>query len=251
MLVKNTYAYIIHSLLKKFLALKETKIIPLSNPKYFLIVRQHNQLGDLLAGVSLLRAIKEKYPESKITFIVSPVNYQGLEKNQFIDNIFIFDKKKLFNPSYFVKLYKILRKGYDVGIVPVIVSISFTSNLLCRLSNSKIRIGARSLDGKTNESGYLFDKLVDIDWRKFPDSNVSDRILDIVRPFGIDTNNFQSEITFNADDTESADEFLKKLDVNAHDIVVGFHCGAGKKQNRWSLLKYAELIQKLQKDYQC
>jgi heptosyltransferase-2 len=249
MSAKKYYSNIIHFILKKFLALNETPISPLSSPKNFLIVRQHNQLGDILAGVSLLRAIKEKYPASKITFIVSPVNYPGLVKNQFIDELFVFDKKKLFLPIYLVELFKILRKEYDVGVVPVIVSISFTSNLLCRLSKSKVRIGPRSLDGKPNESVYLFDKLVDIDWRRYPDLNVADRILDIVRPFGIDTKIFRSQITTEEKDIKSAEHFLKSLETTSGDIVIGFHCGAGKKQNRWSLIKYAELIQKLKKDY--
>ena len=200
MSAKKFYSTLIHTILKKFLALTETEIAPLSNPKNILIVRQHNQLGDLLASVSLFRAIKEKYPQCKITLIVSPVNYTGLVKNKFIDDLFIFDKRKLLLPTYFLELYEILRKKYDAAIVPVTVSISFTSNLLCRFSNSKIRIGPRSLDGKPNESAYLFDKLVDIDWRKYPDSHVADRILDIVRPFGIDTKNFHSEISFDESD---------------------------------------------------
>jgi len=249
MVARKTNAKLIHFILKKLLALTETPITPLPNPQNILIVRQHNQLGDLLAGVSLLRAIKEKYPGSKITFIVSPMNYPGLVKNQFIDELFIFNKKKLFLPGYFLQLIKTLRKQYDVAIVPVIVSISFTSNLICRFSNSNIRIGPRCLDGKPNESAYLFDKLVDIDWRKFPDSNVADRILDIVRPFGIDTNNFRSEISFDGKDIESADRFLQTLNVASHDNVIGFHCGAGKKTNRWSLIKYVELIQKLRQDF--
>jgi len=249
MSAKKFYKTLIHTILKEFLALPETPITPISNLKNFLIVRQHNQLGDLLAAVSVLRAIKEKYPQGKITLIVSPVNYTGLVKNKFIDDLFLFDKKKLFLPSYLIKLYKILRKQYDVAIVPVTVSISFTSNLLCRFSNSKTRIGPRSLDGKPNESAYLFDNLVDIGWRKYPDSNVADRILDIVRPFGIDTKNFRSEITYDLKDVESADKFLKSLNVTHKDIVIGFHCGAGKKQNRWSLLKYIELIKNLNLDY--
>jgi len=249
MLAKRYYSNFIHFILKKFLTLNETPIAPLTNPSNFLVVRQHNQLGDLLSGVSVLRAIKEKYPQSKTTLIVSPVNYTGLVKNKFIDELFIFDKKKLLLPVYFFKLYKILKKQYDAAIVPVTVSISFTSNLLCRFSNSKIRIGARSLDGKPNESAYLFDKLVDIDWRKFPDSNVGDRILDIIRPFGIDTNNFRSEITFDEKDTEAADKFLKSLDIRSQDIVIGFHCGAGKKTNRWSLIKYVELMKQLNQDF--
>jgi ADP-heptose:LPS heptosyltransferase len=249
MSAKKFYTSLIHTILKKFLALNETKIVPLSNPKTFLIVRQHNQLGDLLAGVSLLRAIIEKYPQSRITLVVSPANYTGLVKNKFIDDLFIFDKRKLLLPIYLFKLYKILRKEYDTAIVPVTVSISFTSNLLCRFSNSKTRIGTRSLDGKPNESAYLFDKLINIDWRKYPDSHVADRILDIVRPFGIDTNNFRSEITFDESDIKSADKFLAEMNVGHQDIVIGFHCGAGKKQNRWSLLKYVELIKLLAQEY--
>lgn len=249
MSAKKFYSTLIHTILKKFLTLNETEITPLINPKSFLIVRQHNQLGDLLASVSLLRAIKEKYPQSKITLIVSPVNYTGLVKNKFIDELFVFDKKKLFLPTYFAKLYKVLRNHFDVAIVPVTVSISFTSNLLCRFSNSSTLIGPRSLDGKPNESAYLFDKLVDIDWRKYPDSHVSDRILDIIRPFEMDTKNFRSEITFDGTDIEVADKFLKSLSITSQDIVVGFHCGAGKKQNRWSLLKYVELIKLLAQEY--
>lgn len=249
MLDKKYYSKFIHSIFKKFLALKESPIAEITNPKNILIVRQHNQLGDLLAGVSLLRAIKEKYPNSRTTIIVSPDNYYGLIKNRFIDELFIFDKKKLLLPTYFIKLYKTLRKEYDITIVPVTVSISFTSNLLCRFSNSKLKIGPRSLDGKQNESAYLFDNLVDIDWRRFPDSNVADRVLDIVRPFGIDTNNFRSEISFDESDVESATDFLKTLNAHPKDIIIGFHCGAGKKQNRWSLLKYVELIKLLNQEY--
>jgi len=249
MSLKKLYSPLIHSVLKKYLSLKETPIVPLENPKNILIIRQHNQLGDLLAGVSILRAIKERYPNSRITYIVSPVNFSGLIKNPFVDELFIFDKKKIFNPFYFKRLFKILRKQYDAAIVPVTVSISFTSNLLCRFSNSKVRIGPRSLDGKPNESAYLFDKLVDIDWRKYPDSNVADRILDIVRPFGIDTKNFRSEINFDENDLSTAKKFLAAMGVKSNDTVIGIHCGAAKKQNRWSLVKYVELIKLLSQHY--
>lgn len=240
---------LIHLIFKFLFSLKETPISPAINPKHILVVRQHNQLGDLLAGVSLFRAIKETYPKCKITLIVSPQNFSGIVKNKYIDEYFIFDKKKLLMPTYILKLTKILRKPYDMAIVPVTVSISFTSNLLCRFSNSKIRIGPRSLDGKPNESSYLFDKLIEIDWRKYPDSNVADRILDIVRPLGIDTNNLRSEISFDEKDLESADKFLAEMNVNSQDIIIGFHCGAGKKQNRWSLLKYVELIKLIKKNF--
>ncbi|MEJ2617337.1 MAG: glycosyltransferase family 9 protein, partial [Ignavibacteriaceae bacterium] len=221
----------------------------LGSPKKFLIVRQHNQLGDLLAGVSLFRAIKETYPESHITLIVSPFNYPGLIKNRFIDRMFIFDKKRIFNPDYISEFYRLLREDYDVTIVPVVVSISFTSNLIARFSKSKVRIGPESLNGEINDSRYLFDRRIKLDWRKHPDSNVSERSLDIVRPFGINTKNYHSEISFDEDDVKAANEFIDEMELKKEQLLIGLHVGAGKPNNRWSLQKYISLINNLNQKY--
>ena len=163
----------VNSLFRKILSVEKNTNLDLGRPKTFIIIRQHNQLGDLLAGVSLFRAIKDTYPESRITLVVSPANHPGLVKNKFIDRIFVFDKKKIYNPFYFSRFVKLLRESYDVAIVPVVVSISFTSNLLARIANAKTRIGPETLNGKINESAYFFDRRVVLDWRNHPDSNVS------------------------------------------------------------------------------
>ena len=235
----------IYSIFEKTLALEENKSREIDTPKKIIIIRQHNQLGDLLAGVSLFRALKETYPESHITLLVSPFNYPGMVKNKYIDRIFVFDKKELFNPSYFVRLKKILAEEYDLAIVPVVVSISFTSNLLARLSNSKIRIGPQSLDGKVNKSAYFFDRRVALDWRNHPDSNVSERSLDIVRPFRINTESYHSEISFDDEEMKNVEKFLADNNFDENKNLVGLHVGAGKPPNRWSLQKYKSLMNRL------
>jgi ADP-heptose:LPS heptosyltransferase len=235
----------IYSIFEKTLAVEESKSRDIGTPKKIIIIRQHNQLGDLLAGVSLFRALKETYPESHITLLVSPFNYPGMVKNKYIDRIFVFDKKELFNPLYFVRFKKILAEEYDLAIVPVVVSISFTSNLLARLSNAKIRIGSQSLDGKLNKSAYFFDRRVSIDWRNHPDSNVSERSLDIVRPFGINTDNYHSEISFDNEEMKNVEKFLADNNFDENKNLVGLHVGAGKPPNRWSLQKYTSLMNRL------
>jgi heptosyltransferase-2 len=234
---------------KVLLSVKENESRDLGNPKNILIIRQHNQLGDLLAGVSIFRAIKETYPDTKITLFVSPFNYPGMVKNKFLYRIFVFDKKRLLNPLYLIKTWRILRENYDLAIVPVVVSISFTSNLLARISKSKIRIGANSLEGKTNSSSYFFDRRVDLDWRKHPDSNVSERSLDIVRPFGINTDNYRSEISFNGNDSAFADNFIDDFSDRSKKYLIGLHVGAGKPNNRWSLEKYSSLMKRIDTEY--
>jgi heptosyltransferase-2 len=228
---------------EKLLSVEENKSTELGNPKKFLIVRQHNQLGDLLAGVSLFRAVKETYPGSHLTLVVSPFNYPGLIKNKYIDRLFVFDKKKIYNPIYLEGFRRLLKEQYDIVIVPVVVSISFTSNLISRISNSKIRIGAK------NESDFFFDRRVTLDWRMHPDSNVSERSLDIVRPFGINTTNYRSEITFDDEDIKEADKFISFLKYKQSDFLIGLHIGAAKIPNRWAVFKYAALIKKLNDTY--
>ncbi len=245
----KTLDKLIYGAVKKLFSVQENKSRDLGNPEKFLIIRQHNQLGDLLAGVSILRAIKETYPGCNITLIASPFNYPGVVKNKFIDRLFVFDKKKLIDPGYFKNILDILNEKYDVAIVPVTVSISFTSNLLTRFAKAKIRVGPESLNGTSNKSSFLFDRRVDIDWRKHPDSNVADRILDIVRPFGITTSNYESEITFDGEDLKNAEVFISALKEDKDKLIIGMHVGAGKIPNRWSLKKYLELMEKLNKEF--
>jgi len=248
---KSFPSSLIISLFKLILAVPENKSTELGELKKILVIRQHNQFGDMLAGVSLFRALKEKYPESQVTLIASPDNYYGVTKNKFIDRLIVFDKRKIFNPEYFSTFSKILREGFDAVIVPVTVSVSFTSNLIARLSNSKIRIGPKSLDGVINESSFVYDRRVDIDWRKYPDSNVAEHILEVVKPFGISTDDFSSEISLDETDITFAKDFLSEINYDKKSYLIGLHIGAGKPQNRWSLQKYIELIEKLNSNYNC
>lgn len=248
---KNFFTNLLLTLFKKLFEVQENNSTDLGELKNILIVRQHNQLGDLLAGVSLLRAIKEKYPQSQITIILSKENYKGLLKSRFVNELFVFDKTKLFNPFYLLRFLKLLRKKYDAVFVPVTVSISFTSNLIARLSDSAVRVGPKSLDGRVNDSQFFFDRRIEIDWRKHPDSHVSDRILDLVRPFGINTKDFSSEINFDEKDLSLAKSFLSEIIKHNLSVVIGLHVGAGKPQNRWSLNKYIQLIEMLNKNFSC
>lgn len=248
---KSFTSNLLNSLLKKIFAAKENQSKNIGDVKTILVIRQHNQLGDMLAGISLFRALKEKYPNAHLTLLSSTDNYYGVIKNKFIDELIVFDKSKMFNPLNLFSLIQKIRKGFDVAIVPVTVSISFTSNLLAGLSKSKIKIGPNSLDGILNESAYFFDRRVDIDWRKYPDSNVSEHILEIVKPFGIDTKDLSSEISFDEGDLSKAKNFIRELVTNQNPLLIGLHVGAGKSANRWSLKKYCDLIEKLDEEFTC
>jgi ADP-heptose:LPS heptosyltransferase len=249
MSANNTASNIVYTFFKIFFSVSENASRYITPPQKIIIIRQHNQLGDMLASVSLLRALRETYPDSHLSLVVSPDNYPAVSKNKLIDRTFIFDKRKFINPIYVLRLINSLREKYDLVIVPATVSISFTSDLLARLTNSEIRIGVKSLDGKFNRSSFFFDRRIDLDWRKHPDSNVSERILDIARPFGIDTQNFKSVISFDDDDLAEANKFIDEFSDKKKKFLIGLHVGAGKPNNRWSLDNYAALVARIDRNY--
>ncbi|MFA7228209.1 MAG: glycosyltransferase family 9 protein [Melioribacteraceae bacterium] len=214
-----------------------------------MIVRQHNQFGDLLASVSLFRAVKESFPGVHLTLIASPENYFAVVKNEYIDDLIIYDRKKILNPYHLLKFRKKIRDNYDLAIVPATVAVSVTSCLIAAFSKSNVKIGPLSLNGKKNDIAYVFNHRIDLDWRRYPDAHVSEFILDIVRPFGIKTKNYRASISFDGNDVTSVNGFLDSFPPDEFRMLIGLHVGAGKIQNRWSLNKYAELIERIGSKY--
>lgn len=249
MSIKDRFRKVAINLLKKFLAAPELTDQSIGTPQKILVIRQHNQFGDLLASVSLLRAIKESFPSCHLTLIASVENHQAVIKNEFIDNLVIYDRRKLLSPAYITQFKKILRKDYDLAIVPATVAVSLTSCIIAAFSKAKIKIGPGILNGDKNDLAYVFHHRINLDWRKCPDAHVSDFTLDIVRPFGIKTRNFKSSVSFTENDIKTADEFLETFGPGQFSLLIGFHIGAGKQQNRWSLFKYAGLIERIQSKY--
>ena len=244
----NIFSKIFLALLRVLFSVKED-VSPLGNPKRILVIRQHNQFGDLLASVSLFRAIKETFPECELSVVVSPDNYYAVTKNKFIDRTFLFDKKKVFSFKYLKELFSFLQNKYDAVVVPATVSISATSCILSRLSDAQKRIGPESLEGKPNKLSFLFHHRVKLNWKQYPDAHVSEFSLDIVRPLGISTNDYTSEISFDSGDENYVSDFIKSNFNNSDNILIGLHTGAGKPPNRWSLDNYVEVINFLRTEY--
>ena len=245
----NFVSSLIAKILRVFLSVDEKDFTSLKTIKKVLIVRQHNQFGDLLASVSLFRAIKESFPECRLTVIVSPENYYAITKNKFIDEYFIFDKKRIFKFGYLAKLIDILRNEYDLTIVPVTVAISKTSCLISRLAKSNFRVGPKSLDGKSNQFDFLFNKSIEMNWLKNPDRHVSDFGQDIFRPLGISTTDLKSEITYDAEDEQAAEEFIESIKLDKEEKLIGLHVGAGKLSNRWSVVNFCNVMTLINENY--
>ena len=136
--------------LKLFLKARPLTVndIDFAGVRNILIVRQHNQLGDMLCSVPLFASLRKKFPDAHITLVASPINYEILfsEINPYINEVITYDKSGPVSIRKFLK--KLRQRDYQIGIVPSTVSVSRTSHIINALSRAKVKVGVKSIDGK-------------------------------------------------------------------------------------------------------
>jgi len=221
--------------------------------KNILIVRQHNQLGDMLCSVPLFAAIRKKYPLAHITLVASPINYEILfsDINPYIDKVITYRKSPFKN---LIEFYKELKNhDYQIGIVPSTVSLSRTSHLINYFSGAKVRVGVKSIDGKLNVMEYLLNIKSDFQWETKKLHQV-DRNLDVGKQIGCTLSESEKSevmIHLSKDEKTFSDEYIGNIFPDKNKLILGFHPGAGKIQNRWDKENFIDLMKKLYQKYNC
>ena len=76
-----------------------------------LLITRHDKIGDFLVSLPLFQAIKEQYPTTKLTALVSKINFDFAKSLDFIDDVILYDKNDL-NKT----LQDIKSKKFDVSI---------------------------------------------------------------------------------------------------------------------------------------
>jgi ADP-heptose:LPS heptosyltransferase len=237
--------------------LRNAALQPPRNParmQNILVVRQHNQLGDMLCVVPLLRALRERFPSSRIQLLTSPVNNAVMLHHRLLDGVINFDKREFLGDGklrvgrlrQFVRELK--ENRFDLAIVPSTVSMSMTSDLLAYWSGASTRIGPGTLDGVKNKGRWLYTERVDLSWIDFPERHQTLRNLDIARSLGLDVPALDLEMTLLTEERARGQAEVQHIRSGAR-LVIAFHPGAGKVPNRWPTESFRSTIEQLYHRY--
>jgi len=216
----------------------------ISSVKDILVVRQHNQIGDMLCSLPLYAALKKKYPNSRITLVAAKTNYEipFFDINPYLDKVIIFDKGDF---KSLLTFYRKLRGSkYQIGIVPSTIKVSRTSHIINFLSGAKIMIGVKSVDGYENSSHRLLNVKSDFNWKN---THQTKRNLEVVSQISCDLTDEEIKsirFRFSTEEINEAKEYLQKEFPDKSKKIIGFHPGAGKTVNMWSTKYFIELIKK-------
>jgi heptosyltransferase-2 len=215
-----------------------------------LVVRQHNQLGDMLCVVPLLRALRDRFPSARITLLASPGNRDIMLHHPCLDEVITYDKRDYLRDGSprlgsFRRFVRSVRgRSFDLAVVPSTVSVSFSSDALAFLSGARVRVGAGSLSGNPNPSGFFFNIPRDLDWASEPHRHQTLRNWDVLGPWLGPPATLSHEMGFAAGEREGGREFVDRT-RRGLPLCVAYHPGAGKPPNRWPADRFAEVANSL------
>ncbi|HRH40730.1 MAG TPA: glycosyltransferase family 9 protein [Pyrinomonadaceae bacterium] len=206
-----------------------------------ILVLNFGQLGDVILSFPVMSAIREKFPNAKITFmggkaVAEIVKLSGYSDAQIVvDRVKLRDSAKLWSIRQIFKLIgEVRREKFDFVID--LHSLSET-NLLGFLSGAKKRLYSnrenRSLDFLSNfrPRPPLEDK----------SKHIAERYLDIIKPLEIENVKKIVQITPNQNDLEFVENLWQKHKLEKS--VIGLFPGAGHLSRRWSLQNFSILAE--------
>lgn len=221
------------------------------DPAYFrngrfdkiLVIRQHNQMGDMILAIPAFRALRGAYPHSRIGVVSSTLNRGVLMNNPFVDRLFEYDKRDVFS---LVRLIRdVRRERYDLVIVLHTVSFSFTSVALAVLSRARLRIGSTSRElGDSLTGSYLNLTLPLPDDEELAGMSETEHNLYPLRAIGVDTDDLSPVIVPGAE-SESWAEAFDEANWKAGAARLMVHPGAGKAENIWPPERHASVVNEL------
>lgn len=209
-------------------------------PRRILVVRQHNQMGDMLCATPCFRAIKETWPAAAVALVTAPVNREVVAHNPHLDRLFLFEQRLWRRPVALTTWLRDLRRyGAELAFVLNSVSFSATSAFLALWSGARWVVG-----GDSAPFGSEVARAYSLRLPASPslDSHAVTHGLAPLQAVGIDTSDRATVLVPSPRQRQEAADLAARL------LPTGpfwaLHPGAGKRQNCWPAARFAEVAQR-------
>ena len=202
-----------------------------------ILIIQTAFLGDVILSTPMIKALRELFPDSFISFLLIPETKKALENNPYLDEILVYDKRKKRGLVSFCRMVSKIREcGFDLAVIP---HRSLRSAFLAYLSRIPQRIGFDT------SSGFFWftDKV------HYP-TNVHevDRNLSLLSGFNYHPKNMLPELFPSPNDYTYAGKLLQNSGIKERDKIVGIAPGSVWATKRWLPEGFAAVANLLQQN---
>ncbi|MGL5269361.1 MAG: glycosyltransferase family 9 protein [Selenomonadaceae bacterium] len=205
-------------------------------PKNILIVKL-SAIGDVIHALPVSYAIKETFPEARVTWVVEPPAYDLLVNNPYIDEIILFEKKKFKSFWGFIKNINPFRKKLQQHKYDVVLDLQglFKSAVIAWLSGADVKLGCANMREGSDKISRPVSGL-------HADGHIVERYLDVVRELGcrVETVVFPMEVT--GKEADIACKLITQAGADINNAYVVLAPGANWPNKRWPTKYYADLV---------
>jgi len=225
--------------------------LPLSLIKKILIVKQHDQLGDLLVATPAIRAVRKRFPGAHIAVVVREYTVPLMWENPNVDEIILFrENLKHWNFQIAKSFWSQLRSGggFDCAIVLNSVSRSFSSDLIAALSNATYVVGPNHIPFEPGVPEKIYN-VQTVRSRKI--QHEAEHYLDIVRQIGVKPDSLEYDLQLTAEEESEADRIIFDLGIRSGVPWIGVHFGALNREKRLPFDKLAKAVEWTKAHFDC
>lgn len=173
-----------------------------------ILVIQQKKIGDVLTSTILLEALRQKYPEAELHYLVNVHTIPVLENNPFIDEIVGFTSELQNSKLKFhAFLKKLNRRNYDI-VIDVYVKIS--SSLITYFTKANTRIGYHKY-----YSSFAYTKTIHrIEKPQHNSSLAIENRLKLLEPLGIEYAAIQPKLYLTKSEIDTAKTILLNSSID-------------------------------------
>ena len=195
-------------------------------------------LGDAVHVLPVVNALKRKWPESRITWVIQPVPYELVRAHPSVDDFIIFNRRRGMRA---VASYRELRRQFKGRRFDLLINLQvyLKAGLITALTPSRIKLG---FDRKrARDVNWLFTN------RRIPPrpmQHVQDQYFEFVEYLGIDPEPVEWGINLTSAERAEQSRFFEPLGPTAAIVV-----GSSKVAKNWAPNRYARVIEHLEGDF--
>jgi heptosyltransferase-1 len=188
-----------------------------ASPQRILLIRL-SAIGDIVMASPLIKALRGRYPQARLAWLVQPEVRELLERNTELDQLIVWprnDWRRLWREHRYRALWREVRaftrqlRAFDADLAIDLQGL-LKSGLWARLSGAPERIGLGSREG----SQHLMTRVLP---RGGDPGRISSEYLFLAEQLGLPTATFAMDIALAAEDRDFARGFM--LD---HDLAAGY-----------------------------
>ncbi len=203
-------------------------------PARILVVRQHNQMGDMVCATPALRAIAARWPGAEVALVTSPANVEVVRNNPHLARVLVFERPLRRLPGFLRAL-----RAWDADLAIVLSSVSFslTSALIGLLSGARHVVGADSRPFGWEFSGHCFS--LEMPGSPEVTTHAIEHSLAPLRAIGVTADDVSTVVVPSPEEEREAAAIVARLALGP--AYWALHPGAGKKQNVWPVDRFVDL----------